>query len=329
MSEGNGTVSGARRPIVLDTDPGIDDALAILYLAAAPEVEIVAVGAAPGNIPTAMAAENALRVLDLAGLVDVPVAVGAPTPLSRPAAVAQAHGEDGLGGAAGPASPRRPVPESAAEQLVGLARRRPGELTVLALGPLTNLALGLLLEPDLPRLLRGVVWMGGAVHRAGNRTPHAEFNAWQDPEAAELVLAAGFPLTVVPLDATVQAQADLAWVSAVAESADPRARFASQLLTHYVDFYAGALGIEGCVLHDPLAAAIAVDPDLAVLCEEREVTVELTGTHTRGMLVTDLRPQPQPCGYARRTVRIVLQADVSGMLGRLHHAILGSPVLRA
>ncbi|GDY32889.1 nucleoside hydrolase [Gandjariella thermophila] len=324
MSEANGVAAGGRRPIVLDTDPGIDDALAILYLAAAPEVEIVAVGAAPGNLPTAMAADNALRLLDLVGLTDVPVALGAHTPLSQPPAISRAHGEDGLGGAAGPPSARRPVAHSAAEQLVGLARRRPGELTVVALGPLTNLALALLLERDLPRLLRAVVWMGGAIHRAGNRTPHAEFNAWQDPEAAELVLAAGFDLTMVPLDVTETARADRAWVAAVAASADPRARFASRMLEHFVDFYATTLGIEGCLLHDPLAAAVAATPALATTCEEREVTVELTGTHTRGMLVTDLRPTIHPCGYARRPVRVVVEADVSRLLDRLRHALVGA-----
>ncbi|MFE5123611.1 nucleoside hydrolase [Streptomyces sp. NPDC056669] len=184
--------------MVIDTDPGVDDTWAILFLAAQPDVEIVAVGAAHGNVPTAVAAANALRVLDVAGLDQVPVAVGHPAPLQQSLRTAEfVHGEDGLGGKAGPASPREVSPESAAEQLVRLARQRPGELTLLALAPLTNIVLALRLEPSLPRLLRRVVFMGGAFHVAGNVSAWAEANSAHDPEAAEEVLRAGFDLIVL------------------------------------------------------------------------------------------------------------------------------------
>ena len=322
MSAGSGASrSTTRKRIVLDTDPGIDDALAILYLAGTPDAEIVAVGAAPGNISTTLAAENALRLLDLIEQPHVPVAVGPPAPLRQSPEASSAHGEDGLGGEAGPASARRPVAESAAEQLVRLARSRPGELSVLALGPLTNLALALLLEPELPSLLREVVWMGGAVHAPGNRTPHAEFNAWHDPEAAERVLAGGFALTMVPLDATAAAHADPDWVAAVAESGHPRAQFATRILKHYVDFYERAIGLRGCLMHDPLAAAVMLDPGLVGSCEERQVAVELTGTHTRGMTVTDRRPYRRPGGDPRGPVRVVVAADTATMLDRMRHAL--------
>jgi purine nucleosidase len=322
MSDGARADAAVRKHIVLDTDPGIDDAMAIFYLAAAPEAEIVAVSAVHGNVPASLAADNALRLLDLVGLSHVPVAVGARTPFNQAPETSQfVHGEDGLGGAAGPPSARRPIGESGAEQLVRLARHRPAELSLLALGPLTNIALALRLEPELPSLLREVVWMGGAIGGPGNMTPHAEFNAWGDPEAAEQVLAAGFELTIVPLDATSRVHADTTWMDAVAGYDGQRAQFATRLLEHYAGFYATAMGLQGCLLHDPLAAAILLDPALAITSEEHQTAVELTGAHTRGMTVTDLRRHSQPYGYDREPVRIVLEADTQRMLDRLSQAV--------
>jgi purine nucleosidase len=313
--------------IILDTDPGVDDALAIMYLAAQEDAEIVAVGSVHGNVPAPVGALNALRVLELVGL-DVPVAVGAAKPLAQPLQTAEfVHGDDGLGGHAGPAPHGRPVDISAAEQLVRLARATPGELTLLAIGPLTNVALALLLEPDLPALLRSVVVMGGAVTVPGNITPYADANFYHDPEAADLVLGAGLPdLVLVGLDATEQSRAGTEWLAAVSSLETPRARFAAKLLDHYGRFYSTMFGENGCTLHDPLAAAIMVEPKLATY-REMPLGVELTGTHTRGQVVSDQRMIasdayiPTNAGAGRVPVKVAETVDVPRFLDQMFHAL--------
>lgn len=310
--------------IILDTDPGIDDALAILYVAAQPEAEIVAAGSVHGNVPAPVGARNALRILEKAGLTEVPVAVGANRPLAQALHTAEfVHGDDGLGGHAGPPPSAEPIGRSAAENLVSLARTHPGELTLLALGPLTNLAVALMLEPELPALLRRVVLMGGALAVPGNITPHAEANFWHDPEAADLVLGAGFPeLTMVGLDATNAAVVDGEWLAALEAIPDPRARFASALLAHYQGVHRDIFGRPECILHDPLAAAIMLDPDLASY-QRAALGVELRGAHTRGQLIADLRGISDDTNIAsagtvaRRPVTVATAVEVPEFLARM------------
>jgi purine nucleosidase len=275
--------------IILDTDPGVDDALAIMYLAAQEDAEIVAVGSVHGNVPAPLGALNALRVLERVGL-NPPVTVGAARPLAQPLQTAEfVHGDDGLGGHAGPPPHGSIAPGSAAEQIVRLARAHPGELTLLALGPLTNVAIAVLLEPDLPNLLRSVVVMGGAVTVPGNITPYADANFYHDPEAADLVMGAGFPdMVLVGLDVTEQARVGADWLAALNSAKGPKAEFAGKLLDHYGQFYANMFGEQSCTLHDPLAAAIMMDQKLAGY-KAMPLGVELTGTHTRGQVVSDLR----------------------------------------
>jgi len=313
--------------IILDTDPGVDDALAIMYLAAQGDAEIVAVGSVHGNVPAPLGALNALRVLELVGL-NPPVTVGAARPLAQPLQTAEfVHGDDGFGGHAGPEPRDFPVPGSAAEQIVRLARSHPGELTLLALGPLTNVALAVLLEPDLPNLLRSVVVMGGAVTVPGNITPYAEANFHNDPEAADLVLSAGFPdLILVGLDATEQARVGTDWLSALAELTGPRAKFANKILDHYAQFYANMSGEHSCTLHDPLAAAIMLDQKLADY-RKMPLGVELTGTHTRGQVVSDLRSISSDAyistnaGAGRIPVKVAEKVDVATFLDQMFKSL--------
>lgn len=313
--------------IILDTDPGVDDALAIMYLAAQEDADIAAVGSVHGNVPSPLAAQNALRVLELVG-IDAPVAVGAARPLAQPLQTAEfVHGADGLGGRAGAAPRGTPVSESAAEQLVRLARAEPGEYTLLALGPLTNIALAVLLEPDLPKLLRSVVIMGGAVTVPGNITPYADANFWHDPEAADLVLGAGFgDVTLVGLDATEQARVNEEWLTAVGALRSARARFANGLLDHYAAFYSQMFGTRTCTLHDPLAAAIMLDPKLATY-RELPLAIELTGTHTRGQVVSDQRVIASDAyitsasGAGRLPVRVADTVDVPRFLEQMYEAL--------
>ncbi|MEV5592260.1 nucleoside hydrolase [Streptomyces sp. NPDC052496] len=315
----------ARLPVIIDTDPGVDDCWALLYLAAQPSVDIVAVGAIHGNVPTDIAAANALRILDVASLTDVPVAVGAPGPLQQALQTGQfVHGQDGLGGHAGPPSTRRPVGESAAEQLVRLARQRPGELTLLALAPLTNVAIALRLEPRLPQLLRHVVVMGGAIGSPGNLTAWADANIGHDPEAGETVLRAGFNLTLVPMGTTASAWVDGAWLDEVAASGTPAARYATQVLDDYLAMHARVNdGRRGCVMHDPLTAAIMLDPALATY-EERQVVVELVG-HARGATLVDARvgfpPEMSSITDGRRPIRIAMTADAVTAMERVRQAL--------
>jgi purine nucleosidase len=307
---------------VVHTDPGVDDALALIYLARQP-VQLLGVGSVHGNLPAADGADNALRVLELLGQEQVPVAIGANWPRNGhepdPGLSGQlVHGPDGLGGQAGAAPRGKPVDETAAEQVVRLARQRPGEVTVLELGPLTNLAEALDLEPGLPGLLRRVVWAGGAFAVDGVLTPFADPNAYHDPEAAEHVLAAGFPLTIVPIDASNSAWADGPWLDVVAASDNPLARQVTEWIGYYVESCMAERGDRGCVLDDVVAAAIAVDPRFAMVTEELDVVCELAG-NCRGRLLVDRRALKFGVTLPRRArpAQVVMKAATAEVLRRL------------
>ncbi len=190
--------------------------------------------------------------------------------------------------------------EHAAEQLVRLAHAHPGELTVLELGPLTNLALALHLEPRLPTLVRRVVWMGGVIGVAGNIGPEADANAYHDPAAAEFVLRSGFPLTVVPMDVTRHAWVDQDWLATLAAGPHAAARQLAGWMQHYVTFHTQHLGRPGCLLHDPVAAAIAVHPKLATTTDELQVTCLDGPPAIRGATKIDRREHPFGPSYPPR-----------------------------
>ncbi|GAA0331476.1 nucleoside hydrolase [Actinoallomurus spadix] len=309
--------------ILLDCDTGIDDAITLLYLAhlaKAGEVELVAVGTVHGNVAPEAGALNTLRVLERAGLPGVPVAVGAVRPMAQAVEYASDwHGKDGLGDTDLPAPAGRPIETTAPEQIIRLGRERPGELTLLAVGPLTNLAIALLLEPSLPTMFREVVVMGGAFDHQGNITSHAEANIWHDPEAAELVFSAGWPVTLVPLDATHPTAVDGAWLDRLAAADSEIARFAARILEFYTTAYTASLGTRGAVIHDALAAMLAVDPSLGEYAE-RPVRVELRGERTRGTTLWDRR------SYAdegdRPVVKVAVGSDVAAFQERLLRALL-------
>ncbi|GAB2519869.1 nucleoside hydrolase [Nocardiopsis aegyptia] len=306
--------------VFVDCDPGIDDAVALAYLAARDEVEIVGVGAVFGNNSVDVTADNALRLLDLYGRPGVPVAVGAGRPLvQEPRLAEHVHGGNGLGDVELPAPSGKPVRESAAELLVNLVRAAPGEIDVLAVGPLTNLAIAIGLEPELPRLVRRLVVMGGAVRAPGNVSSHAEANINNDPEAAEAVFAAGFDLDLVALDITMETVATPEWLAALKEVPGERAERTSAFLDFYSDFYAGLFGVRQCAMHDPLAAAVLVDPHLVTGAYETPLRVELSGGLTRGMTVADLRPRP--ARDERRPARVITGVAEEEFLGRMLDAL--------
>lgn len=276
------------RPVLLDCDTGIDDALALLHLAGRGG-RLLGVTSVHGNVPAPTAARNSLHVLDVTGSDDVPVWVGAARPLAQPLSTAEhVHGPDGLGGiTTGPPS-RRPDPGAAAVRIVETAQRHPRGFTLVAVGPLTNLALALMLEPDLPSLVDEVVVMGGALLPPGNITPTAEANTWHDPEAAQLVIEAPWRTTFVTLDVTMRTVLSEAHLAEIAGSTDPKARFAWAALDFYLGAYQSWIGRRSCPLHDPLAMALALQPDLATY-RTVHTSVELHGAQTRGSLVPDLR----------------------------------------
>ncbi len=297
--------------LYLDCDTGVDDALAIALLLNSPEVDLVGAGTVSGNTGAEQAARNTLDLLSLAGRGDVPVAAGARHALTGDfdGGAPSVHGGNGIGGVTLPRAAAEPVPVEAAELLLAIARARPGELRILATGPLTNLALALRREPRLPALVRDVTIMGGAVRVAGNITGRAEANLRHDPEAAAEVLAAPWPVTLVPLDVTMNHCFTPADQQALRTSGDPAAAAVAEMLTGYFDFYEPLFGERRVPLHDPLAAGIltgALTPAEAPLLGLR---VDL-GDH-RGHVTED------PAADRQTRVILTLAADAAPLIRTL------------
>lgn len=276
-------------PILFDCDTGVDDALAILY-GAHHGAWFAACTVTHGNVPVDLGTRNTLTVLDAVGLETVPVHPGATRPLAQALRTAQhVHGEDGLGNTHLPAPARAPEREPAAAALVRLAAARPGELTLVAVGPLTNLALALQLDPRFAANVRRVILMGGAIGVPGNVNAAAEANIFCDPEAAQAVLDAPWDVTWVGLEATMRTALTPEMLDRIAASPLPAGRTLWRAMQFYLDRYEKNLGYRTCMLHDPLAMALALDPGLATYAHAR-ASIELRGEHTRGMVLADLRP---------------------------------------
>lgn len=281
------------KPIILDVDTGIDDAMAIAYAAHSPELRILGLTTLFGNIPVEDATRNSLYLLEQLGREDIPVYAGADKPLFRQDKKEYArhvHGEDGIGGIAGDISPKGKAGSlTAAQFMVEQVRSMPGQVTIIAVGPMTNLALAVMMDPEFAKLVGEVVIMGGAVTVPGNVTPHAEANIHSDPEAAEFVFRAGLPLTMVGLDVTMKT---LLPRKRLQEWRDKDSKLA-QFLADATDFYMNAYetwnpGIGGCALHDPLAVGVAID---STFCrtEAMHVQVDVEGLLSTGRTIGDLR----------------------------------------
>lgn len=318
------TSESDRIAVYLDCDTGIDDAMALLYLHHQPAVDLLGIGTVSGNVASDQAALNTLALLELVGS-ETPVAVGERDHLMHPFAggAVAVHGETGTGNIR--LSPERRTPHSldAADLLIDLARKHAGELKVIATGPLTNLAVALQREPDLPNLVGEVTIMGGAASVPGNITPAAEANIANDPEAAAAVFGAGWPVTMVGLDVTMQHRLTEEHRTRLLAGPYKPARCIGQMLEAYLDFYVGIFGAHSCALHDPLAAAVGVGLVRPVLAPTVEVTVETGHGPGRGRTIADLRDRcigypPQshancrvvlavPDGFAEELVDVLLQ----------------------
>lgn len=287
-------VASDKKSLLVDCDTGIDDAIALLYLLADPRVQICAITTVFGNISAGSAARNTLWVLDLAGRTgEVPVAKGSEVTLvgEQTHRTGEVHGGEGLGGVEVGQPAGQLVGENAAELIVRTAHERPGEVHLLATGPLTNLAVALRLEPELPRLVDGVTIMGGAALAPGNVTPAAEANIWHDPEAAQAVLSASWGTTLVPLDVTMRDVITEEQRRSLAAAPGSVARFAADILDHYMDFYTSVFGRRCCACHDVLAAAIAVGDVVPTRAVSVRVAVNTSPGPARGATICDMRGQ--------------------------------------
>jgi purine nucleosidase len=299
----------ARRPVYFDCDTGVDDALALAYLLASPEVELVGIGSVSGNTSAAQAARNTLDLLALARHPEIPVAVGAHDPLvgSYAGGAPEVHGGNGIGGIELPASALQPVDEDAAAMLVRLAHEYDGELTVLAVGPLANLANALELDPTIAARVREVIVMGGAVYVPGNVGPVAEANIWHDPEAAKAVVEAAWPVTLVPLDVTLQHLLEEDDRLRLAGSAHPLPQSLGTMLEQYFGYYVSVLGRRGCGLHDPLAAALLAGGLSSSRSAAVIIDVDVTDGPDRGRTLALGEAAPTD---STRPVTVVLETDL-------------------
>ena len=277
------------RRIIIDTDPGQDDAVAILLALASPEeIEVLGITAVAGNVPLTLTARNARIVCELAGRPDIRVFAGCDRPLARPLVTAEhVHGRTGLDGPELP-EPRMALEEAHAVDFIveTLRREAPGTVTLCPLGPLTNIATAFRRAPDIAERVAGIVLMGGAYFEVGNVTPAAEFNIHVDPEAADIVFRSGAPITVVPLDVTHRALVTPARNAAFRALGTPVGLAVAQMTEFFERFDKEKYGAEGAPLHDPCVIAYLLRP---ALFAGRHVNVEIETTSelTRGMTVAD------------------------------------------
>jgi inosine-uridine nucleoside N-ribohydrolase len=313
------------RRVIVDTDTGIDDAVAVVLALAEPRLHVLAVTSVFGNASVEHTTENTLTLLDLIGARHVPVARGAAAGLiGRPTFAPQVHGENGVGDVEFPTSQRSAVPESAAQLIVRTVREESEPVAVVALGPLTNLALAFAIDPELPALIEEVIWMGGALAVSGNVTPVAEADALHDPEGADVVLASGCRVTIVGLDVTTRALLDVADLARMERSGTAGAQYLARILPYYFDFYERRLGVRECAMHSALTVAIAADPGLVRAEVGGPACIELSGTRTRGMLVVDRRTDLRaPWTEGRRDASVVLDADLPAFKARMLDLICG------
>jgi pyrimidine-specific ribonucleoside hydrolase len=275
----------------------VDDALALLLAMRSPELKIEAITPVAGNVPLELTLPNALRMVEIAGRTDIPVAAGAKAPLMRRlVTAAYAHGENGLGGAVFPEPTTKPVATPAPELIRQIARKYPGEVTLITVGPLTNVATALNSDAELAGMIRGLVMMGGSLS-GGNITPAAEFNVYVDPEAARIVFQSGIPVTMVGLDVTRKTSLTDEHVRALEAAKNPVSQAAAKIGRNAINHNRERGYLVGPNMHDSLAVAGFLDPAILKL-QDYYVDVETTGELTAGAtlgyspIAGDLRRRP-------------------------------------
>lgn len=312
---------GDMRRVVIDTDAGVDDALALILALRSPELKVEAITTVSGNVHVDLCTENVLRVLDVLDLPALPpVSRGAQDPLVKPLFTApEVHGPDGLGGlhtlmdeteALRYAKPEiQPISTPASILLPQLAEKFRDDVTLITLGPLTNVARAILEQPKQMTGYQEIIIMGGAFRTYGNTTTVSEFNIYVDPHAAQVVVDSGIPITFVPLDVTEQVCLEMEHVARDIRPLNTKlSLFIADLTRAYIAYHMKTEGFPGCYLHDPLAVGVAIDPSL-IRIHEGFVQIETVSPLTVGMTVCDLRPNPlttQP-----PNARVALEVDTT------------------
>lgn len=280
--------------IILDVDTGIDDAMAILYALNRSGISLEAVTTTYGNIDIASATRNSLQILEAAGAAHIPVAAGASRSLTRPfnKRGSRIHGSNGLGDVDLPPPTASAVASWAPDLIIDMVRARPGELTLVPVGPMTNVAHALMKAPDIAGKLAGLVLMGGTIWHPGVPgipSPVADANFFNDPEAARIVLQSGAKITMVGMDVTMKTRLTATMMDDISTRGGPAAGIVMQAARFYLAAYQAQYpDITYCALHDPLAVAVAEDPSLVTL-EPMQIDVECTGELTRGQVIPDRR----------------------------------------
>jgi len=312
--------------ILIDCDPGHDDAVAILY--AAKHLDLIGVTTVHGNNTLENTTRNGLAVLELAG-IDVSLAAGCPSPLAQPSVgVAAMHGKGGLDGAEIPAPTRKPIATHAVDFIIAMAEKHKGELILATIGPETNIALAIAREPRLKQWVKEITVMGGSTTR-GNFTPAAEFNIAGDVEAAAAVFESGIPIRMVGLNITQRTGFDVSDIARMRASGRKVAAVIADLMAFYLGRQKQGYGLNVAPMHDVCAIVPYVDPTLITYLHT-SARIELTGTYTRGMTVCDLR---HPSGSAEKTLRnrtepnahVAVDADSRRLIDRVIETILLYP----
>ncbi len=276
-----------KHKIILDCDPGHDDAIAILLAARHPEIDLLAITTVAGNQSVEKTTRNALKVCSLANIRHVPIAKGMDRPLLRPANHApDIHGESGMDGPHIPEPDIELDPRHGVDLLIELLLNSDGDITLVPTGPLTNIAAAMRREPAIVPKIAAISLMGGAMG-LGNVTPAAEFNIHTDPEAAEIVFGCGRPITMVPLEVTHQALATVDITARLRAAQRPVATFAADLLVFFADTYHNVFGFPAAPVHDPCAVAAIIDPTI-MRAHTMHVAIETTGQWTTGRTVCDV-----------------------------------------
>ena len=311
----------ARRPFFIDTDTASDDAVALAIAFARDDIDIVGIGVVAGNVPLESGVQNALYTRELCGRTDVPVYVGASHPLVFPLGTAQhVHGNDGMGDIGLDLSGRVPNEGHAVDALIEASHQHAGSLTLVTLGPLTNVALAVRRDPAIAERISRVVIMGAAADHVGNVNPVAEFNMWVDPHAVQVVLDSGLPLEFVGWDIS---RRDAVIVPDEAQRlraiGTPLAEFCIDIQAVVAAFCEHDTKLAGFDMPDPIAMAYAIDPDVATETRRLHLEVECESTVTRGMVVMDL------LGFTRRepNALVVMHADHGRFIDHLEATLRG------
>ena len=273
--------------IIIDTDPGVDDALTFLLALALPEIQLEALTITQGNVTVEKATRNALAVLELLSESHIPVAKGCSLPMVGPLlASGRVHGGSGLGEANLPEPKTKPVPQHAIDYLIERFLAEPGEISLFAIGPLTNVALAIRKEPRFAGAVKNMVIMGGSIREGGNITPQAEFNVYADPHAAHVVFHSGIPITLIPLDVTHKCMLYSEQIEKMNKKETPITRFVADATATYINFTKKKTGDDGCALHDPLTLATVFAPELLTF-EEHYVDVDISSGPSLGSTFAD------------------------------------------